>query len=211
MSQHQPEIVKAVLDDCLQGLGLDYLDLYLIHFPASFVASSRNVGEDLFPLTGKNEPEGDVAIDDSVSIVDTWEAMTMLPKSKTRSIEVSNFTIQHLETIINAAGVAPAANQVEHHPLLRQDDLIAYCKNRNIHIIAYSIGGQSVIPKSVISACIRENFQEVILSPQDIAEVESVGKVQKRYNAPFIANKPRWDVNSFGDDAEKNASHHVIL
>lgn len=44
-----------------------------------------------------------------------------------------------LETIIKATGVAPAANQIERHPLLRQDDLIAYCKDKNIHIIAYSV------------------------------------------------------------------------
>lgn len=101
------------------------------------------------------------------------------------------------------------------------------------HRLAWAqIGGHSVIPKSVTSARIRENFNEVTLSPQDIAEVESVGKVQKRYNVPFIASefpsfkldsigrvtnpapyvdKPRWDVNIFGDDAEKDASHHIIL
>jgi hypothetical protein len=44
-----------------------------------------------------------------------------------------------LDTIIKATGVAPAALQIERHPLLRQDDLIAYCKDKNIHITAYSV------------------------------------------------------------------------
>ncbi len=254
-TQHRPEVVEAALDDCPAELGLDYLDLYLVHFPVSFKKGSKDVGTDLFPLTGENEPDGDVEIDDGVSIVDTWKAMTQLPKSKARSVGVSNFTIDHLETIIKATSVVPAALQIERHPLLRSDKLVAYCKEKNIHITAYSAfgnnmfgipllvtrpeikavaerlsektgstvtpaqvtlawaqeGGHSVIPKSVTPARIVENFKEVELSPEDISEIESVGKEQRRYNVPYVANKPRWDVNIFGDEAEKAASHQVVL
>ncbi|KAH6988890.1 NADP-dependent oxidoreductase domain-containing protein [Ilyonectria sp. MPI-CAGE-AT-0026] len=254
-SQHDPAIVEAALDDCLEELGLDYLDLYLVHFPVSFKKSSNHVGTDLFPLTGDNEPEGDVAIDDDISITETWKAMTKLSKTKARSIGVSNHTIEHLEAIINATAVIPAVNQIERHPLLRQDDLVAYCKDKNIHITAYSAfgnnmlhipllfshdgikrvaeklstekgtqvtptqvllawaehGGHSVIPKSVTPARIAENFNEIELSEEDIRAVESVGKEQRRYNVPYVANKPRWDVNIFGDEQEKSATHKVVI
>jgi hypothetical protein len=61
--------------------------------------------------------------------------------SLTRMLCISTLTLIscQLDTITKATGVAPAALQIERHPLLRQDDLIAYCKDKNIHITAYSV------------------------------------------------------------------------
>lgn len=56
---------------------------------------------------------------------------------------MSNFTIDHLETIIKDTGVVPAVNQVERHPKLNQNELIAYAKSKNIHITAYSAFGNN--------------------------------------------------------------------
>lgn len=60
-----------------------------------------------------------------------------------RTIGVSNFTVDRLTNIINATGVVPAVNQIEAHPLLPQDDLVAFCKEKNIHITAYSLLGNN--------------------------------------------------------------------
>ncbi|KAJ7496603.1 NADP-dependent oxidoreductase domain-containing protein [Mycena latifolia] len=137
-SSHQPAEVEKELDETLKQLGVDYLDLYLIHWPVSFPP-----GNGLFPPHPTKA--GEIALDLETSLVDTWKAMLALPKSKVRNVGVSNFTIAHLEGIISATGVVPIANQIEAHPLLPQDDLVAYCKEKNIHITAYSPLGNNLI------------------------------------------------------------------
>ncbi|KAI5200584.1 Aldo/keto reductase [Aureobasidium subglaciale] len=243
-SQHRPKDVAPALDDCLSELGLEYLDLYLVHFPVSF-DEQGDVHQNLFPLEGE-----DVKMLDSVSIVDTWKAMTQLDKKKARAVGVSNHTKEHLQALIDGTGVTPAANQIERHPRLLQTDFIKYCGEKGIHITEYSafgnnmfneplllqhkvikeiadrvgaspaqvilawaqVGGHSVIPKSVTASRIRDNFKEIELSKEDFEKVEQIGKDEpRRFNIPYIANKPRWPVNIFNEPEEKDAPHKVVL
>ncbi|THV06646.1 Aldo/keto reductase [Dendrothele bispora CBS 962.96] len=142
-SSHQPAEVEKELDETLKQVGTDYLDLYLIHWPVAFKPGSP--GKDLFPPHPTKEKE--VELDMKTSIVETWKAMIALPKSKVKTIGVSNFNIQQLEAIIKATGVVPAVNQIEAHPLLPQDDLVKFCKEKGIHITAYSPLGNNLVGK----------------------------------------------------------------
>ncbi|TFK44982.1 NADP-dependent oxidoreductase domain-containing protein [Crucibulum laeve] len=139
-SSHQPDQVEKELDETLSLLGLDYLDLYLIHWPIAFPP-----GNGLFPP--HESLQNEIAIDKTTTLVDTWKAVLKLPKEKVRAVGVSNFTIEQLEGIISATGVVPVVNQIEAHPLLPQDDLVKYAKEKNIHITAYSPLGNNLVGK----------------------------------------------------------------
>jgi methylglyoxal/glyoxal reductase len=166
----------------LKQLGLDYLDLYLIHFP---VPELRR---------------------------ESWRAMeTLLEKGKCRAIGVSNFTIRHLEELLEEAEVKPAVNQVEFHPFLYQKELLEYCRRKRVQVEAYSPLARGemfkhpriasvarkysktpaqlmirwglqhqlvVIPKSAREERIRENSQvfDFEISDKDMASLDSLNE-----------------------------------
>jgi L-glyceraldehyde reductase len=103
-------------------------------------------------------------------------------------------------------------------PLLVQHDTVKEVASRigatpaQVILAWAQVGGHSVIPKSVTPSRIQENFKEVELSKEDFEKVESIGKKEpRRFNIPYIANKPRWPVNLFNEPEEQEAPHKVIV
>ncbi|MBP5302272.1 MAG: aldo/keto reductase [Bacteroidales bacterium] len=107
----------------LKDLGMDYLDLYLIHWPANA------------------KQFGDRA--DAIN-VDTWRAMERLVEEKAvRSIGLSNFYSSHMAPVLAAANIAPAVDQIEYHPGLLQEDTVATCREKGILVEAWSPLGRA--------------------------------------------------------------------
>ncbi|XP_073912840.1 prostaglandin-E(2) 9-reductase-like [Castor canadensis] len=131
---HHPDLVQQNLERSLEKLNLDYVDLYLIHYPVPM-----KPGEELFPTD-----EHGNSIFDKVDLCATWEAMEKCKDAGlAKSIGVSNFNRRQLEMILNKPGLKykPVCNQVECHVYLNQNKLLDFCKSKDIVLVAYSAMG----------------------------------------------------------------------
>ncbi|KAL1405757.1 hypothetical protein Q8F55_007430 [Vanrija albida] len=134
---HQDD-VGAGLGRTLDNLGLDYVDLYLVHWPIRFFPDPTAAN----PLRPLN-PDGTYKVDRSWDQARTWAGMeAVYAAGKARAIGVCNWSIPYLEELAKSWKVVPAVNQVENHPFLPQHALKAYCDDRGILLEAYSpLGG----------------------------------------------------------------------
>ncbi|PWB97298.1 aldo/keto reductase [Salinibacterium hongtaonis] len=110
---------RAAIDASLQKLGLDYVDLYLIHWPAA--------ANGLY--------------------VEAWRALEQFQEDGlSKSIGVSNFLVPHLQTLLAATDVVPAVNQIELHPAYQQTEITSFCRDKGIAIEAWGPLGQGKYP-----------------------------------------------------------------
>ena len=125
---HGEDEVNPALQESLQRLQLDYLDLYLIHWPVSFVSGVLFPQKSLEYIPPYKSP-----------IVTAWNQMEQIKsEGLVRHIGVSNFSVKKLKDLVSKAKTKPEVNQVELHPLLQQHILVDYCDSQEILVTSYS-------------------------------------------------------------------------
>jgi len=128
-TSHRQDLVEKALRTTLADLGLEYIDLYLIHWPFGY-----KEGADPFP---KN-PDGSFQFSDA-DYLETWKGMEgVCKKGLAKSIGVSNFNSEQLERVLKSAEIPPVTNQIECHPYLPQLKLSEFSKSKNVLITGYS-------------------------------------------------------------------------
>jgi len=135
---HRREHVRPAVERSLRDLRLDYLDLYLIHFPIAlrFVPSTDRYPPGWFFDPASRSPHMEI---DHVPLAETWEAMeALVDEGLVRDIGVCNFGCSLLRDLLSYARIRPAVLQVELHPYLTQDRLLRFCREEEIAVTAFS-------------------------------------------------------------------------
>ncbi|XP_033633299.1 aldo-keto reductase family 1 member A1-A-like [Asterias rubens] len=129
-NMHHPDDVEGACRETLQQLGVEYLDLYLMHWPMAYQR-----GKEKFP----KDANGKFIIAPEIHYKDTWIAMEQLVGGGLcKAIGVSNFNLSMIQEIQSISKVPISNLQIELHPYLTQDDLVKYCQDNNISVTAYS-------------------------------------------------------------------------
>lgn len=174
---HRPDDVRRSLEQSLTALGIEQLDLFLVHWP-------------LPTLYG-----GDY--------VSTWRAMTgLVDEGLVRSVGVSNFNPDHLERIIGETGRVPAVDQIEVHPYFANHDTFATCAKHGISLEAYSpLGHGSVLEDSTIGEIARTHNRtpaEIILRWH--TQQGRIAIPKTKTPARMAANIASFDITLTADD-----------
>jgi diketogulonate reductase-like aldo/keto reductase len=140
---HRPEHVAAACKQTLADLQLDYLDLYLIHWPFAWEFCGLPLNENSWKGVDR---AGDIRFDHGVTLQETWAAMeSLVEQGLVRSIGVSNYGLAELHDLLSYARLRPVVNQIETHPLNARTELLRESEKMGIRVEAYSPLGSGTV------------------------------------------------------------------
>lgn len=202
-NNHRPERVGPALDASLRRLQLDYVDCYLIHTPFAF-----QPGDEQYPTTADGQP----AYDTGVTLLDTWRAMERLvDEGKCRAIGLSDIRLDKVKEIYDAARIKPAVVQVECHPYLPEWELLDFCQQHDIVLLAFAPLGHGMEPRVLRDPVIVALAQRTGRTPAQVALAWAVQRgtaiLTTSTNPEHI--RENFDIAPLPDDAMQEMRHGI--
>jgi len=194
-TNHRPERVGPAFEASLQRLGLEYLDLYLIHTPFAF-----QPGDDQDP----RDENGNVVYDRGVTLQDTWRAMeSLVDRGRCRAIGLSDIGLNELLPIYESARIKPAVVQVEAHPYLPEAELLEFCNAKGIVFLAFAPLGHGMKPGLLEDPVISKIAAQVGKTPAQVLLAWAVQRGTALLTTPKTAAraKENFDISALPEDA----------
>jgi len=194
-SNHRPERVEPAFRASLERLGLNYLDLYLVHTPFAF-----QPGDDQDP----RDQNGNVLYDHDVTLLDTWKAMeTLVDHGKCRAIGLSDIGLDDLKPIYESARIQPAVVQVESHPYLPEAELLEFCNEKGIVFLAFAPLGHGIKPGLLEDPVISAIAARAGKTPAQVLLAWAVQRGTAVLTTPRTAARARenFDISALPEDA----------
>ena len=194
-TNHRPERVEPAFRGSLDRLGLDYLDLYLVHTPFAF-----QPGDEQDP----RDQNGNVLYDRGVTLLDTWEAMeSLVGGGRCRAIGLSDIGVDELLPLYESARIKPAVIEVEAHPYLPETDLLEFCKQKGIVFLAFAPLGHGISPGPLEDPVILAIAARVAKTPAQVLLAWAVQRGTALLTTPRTADRARenFDISVLPEDA----------
>jgi alcohol dehydrogenase (NADP+) len=194
-TNHRPERVGPALQGSLDRLGLDYVDLYLMHTPFAFAP-----GDDQDPRDGN----GNIIYDDGVTLLDTWGAMeNLVDHERTRAIGLSDISLDTLSPLYENARIKPAVVQVEAHPYLPETELLQFCAVKGVVFLAFAPLGHGIKPGPLEDPVVSAIAARLEKTPAQILLAWAVQRGTALLTTPKTAARARenFDIAALPEDA----------
>jgi aldehyde reductase len=194
-TNHRPERVAPAFEASLDRLGLNSLDLYLIHTPYAF-----EPGDNQDP----RDSTGNIVYDRGVTLLDTWRAMeSLVDRGRCRAIGLSDISLNGLLPIYEAARIKPAVVQVEAHPYLPETELLEFCREKGIVFLAFAPLGHGIRPGPLEDPVISAIAARVGKTPAQVLLAWAVQRGTALLTTPKTAARARenLDVTALPQDA----------
>ena len=202
-TNHRPERVKAAFELSLRRLYVDHADGYLIHTPFAF-----RPGDELDP----RDAHGQVIYDSGVTLRETWQALEQLvDEGGCRSIGLSDVRLEQLQEIVQSARIKPALVQIESHPYLPEWELLAFCREHGIVLLAFAALGHGMDPRLLDDPVITAIAARVRKTP---AQIALAWAVQRGTAFLTTSTEPRhiqesFEIDSLPEDAMQQIQDNI--